>query len=150
MTGFTGFENLFRPLHSPLLLCFFLLTRLPPPTSPHCGDNESGDKWRRGVRVIAVIPEPPRRVQEGRKRRPGALMWLDLTGSQPITQWRRFGLGLTCQGWDLHRSLLITDGLKLPHDHHASPPHLPLRLGWHTAHVREDKRSTIPALLFTL
>lgn len=115
MTGFTGFENLFRPLHSPLLLSVFFPPSTCPP--PPCGDNESGNKWRRGVRVIAVIPEPPQRVQEGRKRRPRALMWMDSTGSQPYLS----GLGFTTVPYssliDLNHPMTI---MRPPHP----PPHL--------------------------
>lgn len=85
MTGFTGFENLFRPLHSPLFLCFFSHPSPPPSTVEIMKAGTNGGRGG-GVRVIAVIPELLQRAQAGRKRRPGALMWMDLTGSQPITQ----------------------------------------------------------------
>lgn len=110
MTGFSGFENLFRPLHSPFL-------NPPPPfvsLPVQSGGNERANQGgRRGGslrrRVIAVTPEP---VQKPGRREDQALWlwcrWIWLRLIPLFTGWASH-LCLTCHCWDLQ--LYLTHSL---------------------------------------
>lgn len=68
MTGFTGFENLFRPLHSPLLFVPLLPFLSVFAAEIMKGRIQGAVGMRFRKRVIAVTPEPLQRAKEEKRQ----------------------------------------------------------------------------------